>query len=121
MWWCRIYDGWIASILSARGIAAFWSFSVSPFGISAFLLLSVTVRPSIALVQLFLQAMVCLVRHSTATTRVYTCLSRAVVRGSSPLLLLVAIERVSTMQLLVWKALIWLLLLSRPFPTDGAN
>ena len=124
MWWCRIYDGWIASILlllSARGIAAFWSFSVSPFGASAFLLLSVTVKPSNALVQLFLQVMVCLVRHSTATTRVCTCLSRAVVRGSSPLLLLVAIERVSTMQLLVWKALIWLLLLSRPFPTNGAN
>ena len=104
MWWCRIYDGWIASILlllSARGIAAFWSFSVFPFGAGALLLLSVTVRPSIALVQLFLQVMVCLVRHSTATTRVYTCLSRVVVRGSSSLLLLVAVERVSIMELLV--------------------
>ena len=40
----------------------------------------------------------CLVRHSTTVARVWTCLSRVVVRGSSPwLLLVVAIERVSTM------------------------
>ena len=43
----------------------------------------------------------CLVRHSTATTRVCTCLSRVVVRGSSSVWLLVAIDRVSTIQLFV--------------------
>ena len=37
----------------------------------------------------------CLVRHSTTTAKVCTCLSR-VVHGSSPLLLLVVIKRVST-------------------------
>ena len=52
----------------------------------------------------------CLVRHSTATARVCTCLSRVVVHGSSPLLLLVAIERVSIIQLFVWEVVIWLLL-----------
>ena len=46
----------------------------------------------------------CLVRHSTVAARVWTCLSRAVVHNSSPwLLVVVAIERVSTMQLFVRK------------------
>ena len=36
-----------------------------------------------------------------AAARVYTSLSRAIVHGSSPWLLVVAIERVSTIQLLV--------------------
>ena len=62
----------------------------------------------------------CLVRRSTTAVRVCTYLSRAVVHGSSLLLLLVAIERVSTIQLFVWEVVIWLLLFSR-FPTDGAN
>ena len=49
----------------------------------------------------------CLVRHSTATIRVCTCLSRAVGRGSSSwTLLVVAIDRVSTMQLFVWEAFV---------------
>ena len=48
----------------------------------------------------------CLVRCSTATVKVCTYLSRAVVRGSSSLLLLVAIERVSTIQLFVWEVFI---------------
>ena len=43
-----------------------------------------------------------LVRRSTAVARVWTCLSRVVVCGSSPwLLLMVTIERVSTMQFFV--------------------
>ena len=62
----------------------------------------------------------CLVRHSTFAARVYSCLLRAVVHGSSPLLLLVAIERVSTIQHFVWEVVIWLLLFS-PFPTNDAN
>ena len=47
----------------------------------------------------------CLVRRSTATARVCTCLSKAVMHGSSPwMLLVVAINRVSTMQLFVREA-----------------
>ena len=60
-----------------------------------------------------------LVRHCTTATRVYTYLLRVVMRGSSSLLLLVAIERVSTIQLFVWQMVIWLLLFL--FPTNGAN
>ena len=56
----------------------------------------------------------CSVRRSTVAARVYTCLSRTVVRGSSLWLLLVAIERVSTIQLLIWEVVIWLLLFSFP-------
>ena len=48
------------------------------------------VGPSIPLAQLLLRSLFCLVRHSTATTSVCICLSRAATRGS--LLLLVAIE-----------------------------
>ena len=45
--------------------------------------------------------------------RVWTCLSRAVGRGSSPwTLLVVTIDRVSTMQLYVWEVIVWLILLS---------
>ena len=48
----------------------------------------------------------CLVRRSTAPVRVCTCLSRVVSRGSSSwTLLVVAIDRVSTMQLFVKEAL----------------
>ena len=60
-----------------------------------------------------------LVRGSTATARVWTCLSWAVVHGSSPwLLVVVAIEQVSTMQLFVRKAVNRAYLL---FPTNDAN
>ena len=62
----------------------------------------------------------CLVRCSTTVAKVYTCLSRAVMHGSSPLLLLVAIERVNTIQLFVWEVVVWLLLWES-FPTDDAN
>ena len=48
----------------------------------------------------------CLLRHSTAATRVYTCLSRTVTCDS--LLLSVAIKRVSTIQLFVQEVVIWL-------------
>ena len=57
----------------------------------------------------------CLVMNSTVVARVCTYLSRAVMRGSSSLLLLVAIKRMSTIQLFVWEMVIWLLLFS-PFP-----
>ena len=59
-----------------------------------------------------------LVRHSTATVRVCTCLSRAVVRGSS--LLLVAIKRVTTIQLFVREVVVWNLAYFL-FSIDGAN
>ena len=60
----------------------------------------------------------CLVRRSTVALRVWTCLFRAMGRGSSPqTLLVVAIKWVSTMQLYVWEAIVWLIF----FPTDGAN
>ena len=60
----------------------------------------------------------CLVRRFTATVRVWTCLFRVVGRGSSPwTLLVVAIERVNTMQLYVREAIVWLIF----FPTDDTN
>ena len=59
----------------------------------------------------------CLVRRSTAAVRVWTCLSRVVGHNLSHwTLLVVAIERVSTMQLYVREAIVWLI-----FPTDGTN
>ena len=66
----------------------------------------------------------CLVRHSIAAARVCTCLSRAIVRGSSPWWLLVAIEQVSTIQLFVWEVVVWLLLresFPQMVPTDDAK
>ena len=57
----------------------------------------------------------CLVRHSTAALRVWTCLSRAVGHRSFPwTLFVVAIERVSTMQLFAWEVLVWLTSRSLP-------
>ena len=56
----------------------------------------------------------CSVRRSTTMARVYTCLSRTIVRGSSPWLLLVAIERVSNIQLFIWEVVIWLQLFLFP-------
>ena len=50
-----------------------------------------------------------LVRRSTAAVRVWTCLSRVVGRGLFPsTLLVVAIERVSTIQFFVREAIVWL-------------
>ena len=67
----------------------------------------------------------CLVRRSMATVRVWTCLSRAVVRGSSPWTsLVVSIEWVSTMQLFVRKVIVWLINRKRfpqTTPTDDAE
>ena len=65
----------------------------------------------------------CLVRRSTAAVRVWTYLLRAVVHGSSPwMLLVVAIERVSTMQLFVWEAIVWLTSsFPQTAPTDDAE
>ena len=58
--------------------------------------------PTFLLRNYFSKSWFCSVRHSMAATRVYTCLSRAVAHGSSPwTLLVVAIDRVSTMQLFV--------------------
>ena len=60
----------------------------------------------------------CLVRRSTIAVWVWTYLSRVVGRNSSPwTLLVVAIKKVSTMQLYVWEAIVWLIF----FPTNGAN
>jgi len=62
----------------------------------------------------------CLVRHSTAAARVWTCLSKVVVRGLSPwLLVVVAIKQVSTMQLFVQEAISMAYFLI--FPIDKAN
>ena len=59
-----------------------------------------------------------LVRCSTAVMRVWTCLLRVVGHSLSPwTLLVVAIKRVSTMQLYVREAIVWLIF----FPTDSAN
>ena len=61
----------------------------------------------------------CWVRHSTAAVRVCTYLSRAVSRGSSSwTLLVVSIDRVSTMQLFVREAFA---MTYKAVPTDGAN
>ena len=67
----------------------------------------------------------CLIRHSTIATRVCTYLSRAVVHGLSPWLLLFAIKQVSTIQLFVWEVVVCLLLQSCSFlqtvPTNDAK
>lgn len=63
----------------------------------------------------------CLVRRSTVAARIWTCLSKVVVRGSSPWwLVVVAIKRVCTKQLFVREAIsmAYFLLL---FPTNSAN
>ena len=60
VWWCRICDGWMVGVLSARGIAAFWSFLVSPFGTGTLLLLSMIVGSCVPLAQLFFQVVVLL-------------------------------------------------------------
>ena len=87
---------------------------VLPFDVGALLLLSVTIGPNIPLASCSSRSWFCLVRCSTFTAKVYTYLLRVVVRGSSPLWFLVAIERVSIIQLFVWKVVIWLLLFSSP-------
>ena len=120
---CRICDGWTTGVLlllSARGVAAFWSFLVSSFGAGTLLVLPTIVGSHILWPSCSSKSWFCLVRHSTFAARVYSCLLRAVVHGSSPLLLLVAIERVSAIQHFVWEVVIWLLLFS-PFPTNDAN
>ena len=64
----------------------------------------------------------CLVRRSTAAARVYTCLSRAIARGSSPwMLLVVAIDWVSTMQLFVREAFAMTYKSTKSFPIDDTN
>ena len=66
----------------------------------------------------------CLVRCSTTAARVWTYLSRAVVGGSSSRMsLVVAIERVSTMQLFVLEAIVRLISRKSPqtAPTDDAK
>ena len=65
----------------------------------------------------------CLVRRSIAAVRVYIYLLRAVGHGSSSwILLVVAIDRVSTMQLFVRKVFAMTCKsTTKPFPTDGAN
>ena len=66
----------------------------------------------------------CLVRCSTVTVRVWTCLSKAVARSLSPwLLVVVVIERVSTMQLFVREAvsMTYLLLFPQMAPADDAE
>ena len=63
----------------------------------------------------------CLVRCSTAAVRVWTCLSKAVGHGSLAwLLVVIAIEQVSTMQLFVWEA-IWLISRSSSPQTAQTN
>ena len=65
----------------------------------------------------------CLVRRSTAAVRVWTYLSRAMVHGLSPwMLLVVAIEWVNTMQLFVWEAIVCLTSsFPQTAPTDDAE
>ena len=110
--WSRICDGWSTHTLS------FWSTgALLPSGPSWSLLLALVPSWSSFWVPFatFLcrsyssRSWFCLVRCSTAAVRVWTYLSRAMGRGSSPWTLLVAaIERVSTMQLFVQEAIVWL-------------
>ena len=129
MWWHRICNKWTAGILS---LLPTWALLPS----SPFQSLLSALAPSCSSLWLLGLASLwrscsskswfCLVRHSRDTTRVCTYLLRAVVCGLSLVLLLVAIEQVSTIQLFVWEVLIWLLLLSRlnfpqTAPTDDAK
>ena len=118
MRWSRICNGWMASVLSllsAQGIVVFWSFSIS---------LSVVfcLGPVFLWRSYSSRSWFYLVRHSTAVAKVCTYLSRAVVHGSPSWLLLVVIERVSTIQLFIWEVVIWLLLsFPQTAPTDDAK
>ena len=121
--WSRICDGWTARVLSFGLLGALlpfgssWSFlsALVPFWSSFWVLCLAFFWCSY-----FSRSWFCLVRRFTVTARVWTCLSRVVVRGSSPwTLLVIAIERVSTMQLFVWEAIVWLT--SYKVPTDGVN
>ena len=118
----RICDGWsigILSLLSAWGVATFRLLLI-PSWSSSWVLSAAFFWCSYSSRSWFF-----LVRCSIATARVWTCLSRAVVRGSSPwLLVVVAIERVSTMQLFVWEVGRYSLSLSvfpQMMPTDDAE
>ena len=118
MRWSRICNGWMASVLSllsAQGIVVFWSFSIS---LSAVFCLG----PVFLWRSYSSRSWFCLVRHSTTVAKVCTYLSRAVVHGSPSWLLLVVIERVSTIQLFMWEVVIWLLLsFPQTAPTDDAK
>ena len=99
--WSCIHEGWDAYVLplqSAWGVTSFWSFAVSPLSTrvsQVFYILLFAFRCSC-----FSKTWFCLVRRSTAAVRTCTCFSRAVGCGSSSgTLLMVAINRVSTMQL----------------------
>ena len=93
----RICAGWLAGILSflsTRGIVAFWPLLVPSWSSSKVL------SDAFFCHNCSFRSWFCLVRRSTIAVRVWTCLSKVVVRGSSSwLLVVVAIERVSTMQL----------------------
>ena len=63
VWWCRICERWMASVLSllsARGIAAFWSFLVPSFGAGTLLLLPMIVGSCVPLAQMFFQVVILL-------------------------------------------------------------
>ena len=102
----RICAGWLAGILSflsTRGIAAFWPLLVPSWSSSKVL------SDAFFWHNCSFRSWFCLVRHSIVVVKVWTCLSRAVGRGLSPwTLLVVTIERVSTMQLFVREAMVWL-------------
>ena len=112
----------ILSLLPTWGMVVLQSFLVPPFSADALCSSPWLLSPTFLWHSYSSRSWFCLVRHSTAAARVCTCLARATVHGSSSVWLLVAIERVSTIQLFVWEMVIWLLLFySLNFPTDGAN
>ena len=105
-------DGWLVSCCSCLVRA------LLPFGPSWSLLLALVsswssfwvLSPAFFWCSYSSRSWFCLVRHSIAVANVWTCLSRVVVHSSSPwLLLVVTIERVSTMQFFIWEAVVWLI------------
>ena len=105
-------DGWLVSCRSCLLRA------LLPFGPSWSLLLALVpfcsslrlLGPAFLWCRCSSKPWFCLIRHSTTAMRVCTYLLRAVVRGSSPWLLLFAIKQVSTIQLFVWEVVVCLLL-----------
>ena len=113
-------DGWLVSCrycllgaLLPSGPSWFLFLTLVPFCSSLWLLGPAFLWPKCSSRSWF-----CLIRHSTIAAWVCTYLSRAVVHGSSPWLLLFAIKQMSTIQLFVWEVVVWLTSL---FPTEEAN
>ena len=127
MQWCRICNRWTAGVCHSCLLRALLPSSPSRSFLSTLVpscSSSWLLGPASLWRNCSSKSWLHLIRHSTVVARVCTCLSRAVVCGSSPWWLLVTIERVSTTQLFVREVVVWLLLresFPHTAPTDDAK